>query len=101
MTQSFNDSILLLRSLLLILVQNLVHLRVRQVLVKVVIHLDCRSPTARANTFHLFQREQAVLRRAFMADAQLLLAVVKKLFATDEHTRDIGTHLYVVLPARL
>jgi len=50
----------LLRCSIPILVQNLVQSLRSQVLVKIVVHLRRRSPTARPNAFHLFQRKQTV-----------------------------------------
>src|SRR3954463_187327 len=61
-TQSLNRQISLLRCLLLIPVQNLIHLLRRQVLVKVIIHLRRRSPAAGPNALHLFQREHPIFR---------------------------------------
>src|SRR5260370_41752763 len=80
-------------------IKHLIHLRVRQVLMKVVIHLRCWSPTAGANALHFLKREQTVFCSALVANAKLLLAMFKQLFATAQHARDIGTNLYVVLPA--
>src|SRR6266853_6020902 len=85
---------------LLIFVEYLIHLRVRKVLVKVIIYLCCRSPAARANAFHFFQREQAVFCSALVPNAKLLFAMFKQLLATAEHARDVGAYLHVVLPAR-
>src|SRR6202522_1106545 len=90
-----------MRALFPVLIQYLIHLRARQVLMKIVIHLHRGSPTASADTFHFFERKQTIGRCALVADTKLLLAVRQQLFSTDEHASDIGAHLHVVLSSGL
>src|SRR5580704_3085637 len=68
---------------------------------EVVIHLHCRSPTARPDAFDFLQREHAVRRRAFVSDAQLPLTVFEKLFAAAQQARDVGANLDIEFTARL
>ncbi len=91
----------LLRSLLLILVENLVHLLGGQVLVKIIVHLRGRSPTASANAFDFFQRKHSVRRRLFVSHPELLNAVFQNVFTAAYHATDVGANLNVELPSRL
>src|SRR5258707_7008316 len=71
-------------------IQHHVHLFRGQVLMKIVVHLHCRRPTARADALNFFQRENAVWRGLLVADAQPLFAVLIKLFSAAQHAGDIG-----------
>src|SRR5881227_1421793 len=59
------------------------------------------APTACADTFDFFEREQPVGGRALVSDAKLLFAMFKKLFATAQHAGNIGADLDVEFAARL
>src|SRR4029077_4308362 len=91
----------LLRSLLLIVVENPIHLLYRQVLVKIVIHLRRRSPAASSDALHFLQRKQPVLCRLLVPDPQLLRTMMQDFFSTADHAADIRAHLHVVFPSRL
>ena len=84
-----------------VLLEDAVHLLRRQVLVEGVVHLNGRRPTACAYAFDFLKREQTVASRAFVADSQPLLAMLKKLFSSSQHAGDIGAHLHVKLATRL
>src|SRR5215467_15781274 len=101
MLKRLNDEIDLLRSLLLIPLENPVHLLGSQVLVKVVIHLRRGSPAARSNAFHFFQAEHTVGCGLFMSDAQFFGALMKDLLAAANHATYIRADLHVVLATRL
>src|SRR5437870_3855772 len=73
----------------------------RPLLVHVRVHLHSRRPTACADTFYFFEREQPVGGRALVSDAKLLFAMFKKLFATAQHAGNIGADLDVEFAARL
>src|SRR5438045_9450453 len=89
------------RSFLAVLVQNLIHLVDGQVLVKVVVDLNRRSPAAGADALDFFKSEHSVGRGPFILDSQLFLAVLQQFLAADEHAGNIGADLNVVLSARL
>src|ERR1700733_3399874 len=90
----------LLRCFLPVLVKHLIHLLGGQVLVKVVIHLRRRSPTASSNAFHLFQRKQSGSRRSLVTHAQLLSAMMQDFFAPAHQTADVSANLHVELSSR-
>jgi len=67
---------------------------------KVVVDLDRRSPATGADTLDLFQREDTIRGRLFVADTQLVFAVVENLVPAAQHAGDIRAHLHVVLACR-
>src|SRR5579864_2247379 len=95
------SAIELLSSTLAILLDHRVHLLIGQILVKVVIHLNGRRPTASADTLNFLQRKNAVGRSLFVPDSQFLFAVFQNLFSAPQHAGDVGAYLYVILANRL
>src|ERR1017187_4059300 len=87
----------LLLFLLLQPVNQLVDLRGRQVLVKLIIHHQRRRPRACADALDLLQMEQPIGSRFLVADAQLLLAVFEDAVGPAQQAAHIGAHLEVVL----
>src|SRR6516225_3288626 len=80
----------LLRPFLLVVVEDLVELFDREVLVEVVVHLHGRSPAARPDALHFFEREDTVGRCALVTDAQLLRAVLQQFLAAAQHAGNVG-----------
>ena len=76
-------------------------LTVREVVVEVVVDLHGGRPAAGADALDFFEREQAVGRDVFVADAELVLAVVEDLVAAAQHAGDVGADLHVVLAGGL
>src|SRR2546423_13208364 len=68
---------------------------------EVIIHLHGRGPTACTDTFHLFEREQAIGSRSLVLEPQFIFAVFKKFVAAAQQARDVGADLEVVFAARV
>ena len=68
---------------------------------KGVVHLDGRSPAARADAFHLFEREDAVRGDAFVPDAELFLEALIHIVGAAQHATDVGADLHVEFARRL
>src|SRR3974390_2804832 len=54
-------------------VENIRHALGCQIIVKVVVHLNCRRPAAGADALHFFEGEDTIRRNAFVTNAQLFL----------------------------
>src|ERR1700722_14389806 len=82
----------LLRCFLFVLVQNSVHLFRGQVLVERIVHLPRRRPTARTDTFHLFERKHSVLSGSFVLNPQPAFAMLQKFLAAAQHAGNVGAN---------
>src|ERR1700687_1612532 len=65
--------------------QDLRYVLRRQVVVEVVIDLDCRCPAAGADAFNFFEREDAVRSYTFVPDAELFLEFFVDIVSAAEH----------------
>ncbi len=81
-------------------VENFGHALRCQIIVKVVVHLDGRSPAAGADAFYFFEREDAVGGHALVPDAKLFLEFLVDLVSATQHATDIGADLHVEFACR-
>src|SRR5579859_2676119 len=86
---------------LLVAVQDLIHLLWSHVEVEVVVYLYRRSPATSADAFDFFERKRSIRGDFFMADAQLVTAMIENLFGTPQHAANVRADLYNVLTCGL
>ena len=83
------------------LLDDLVERQWREIFVEIVIDLNRGCAGAGADTFDLFQREDAVVGDFLVADFQALFGSLENVVAAAQHAGDVGADLHVVLAHRL
>src|SRR5580704_1085903 len=91
----FSFSLFLVLDLGPVLIQDSWNVVGGQFIVEGIVDLDGGRPAADADTFHFFEREDAVWCDALVADAEFILEAFEKFIAAAQHATDIGADLHI------
>src|ERR1700739_623647 len=72
-----------------------------QIIMKIVVHLDCGSPATCADAFHFFEREDTIRRYAFVSNTEFFLKLLVYVVSAAQHATDVGADLHIELARRL